>query len=93
MTIFMWDTVIVEDSLYFVLKSNFLLQGSAGKGAPYYMGSTASLPRGATFLRTYSPAVSSLSADRMKPLPTGKVNRQNMYIFVACVLNCIFLSF
>ncbi|XP_050510010.1 coiled-coil domain-containing protein AGAP005037-like isoform X5 [Diabrotica virgifera virgifera] len=35
------------------------------------MGSTASLPRGATFLRTYSPAVSSLSADRMKPLPTG----------------------
>ncbi|CAG9837791.1 unnamed protein product [Diabrotica balteata] len=46
------------------------LEGSGGK-APYYMGSTASLPRGATFLRTYSPAVSSLSADRMKPLPTG----------------------
>ncbi|XP_057670298.1 coiled-coil domain-containing protein AGAP005037 isoform X24 [Diorhabda carinulata] len=45
-------------------------KGSAGK-APYYMGSTASLQRGATFLRTYSPAVASLSADRMKPLPTG----------------------
>ncbi|XP_057670289.1 coiled-coil domain-containing protein CG32809 isoform X16 [Diorhabda carinulata] len=44
-------------------------KGSAGK-APYYMGSTASLQRGATFLRTYSPAVASLSADRMKPLPT-----------------------
>ncbi|CAG9859034.1 unnamed protein product [Phyllotreta striolata] len=44
---------------------------SKGKGAPYYMGSTASLPRGATFLRTYSPAVSSLTADRLKPLPTG----------------------
>ncbi|CAG9859033.1 unnamed protein product [Phyllotreta striolata] len=43
---------------------------SKGKGAPYYMGSTASLPRGATFLRTYSPAVSSLTADRLKPLPT-----------------------
>ncbi|XP_060518675.1 coiled-coil domain-containing protein CG32809 isoform X10 [Cylas formicarius] len=44
---------------------------ASGKAAPYYMGSTASLPRGTTFLRTYSPAVSSLSADRMKPVPTG----------------------
>ncbi|CAG9768604.1 unnamed protein product [Ceutorhynchus assimilis] len=35
------------------------------------MGSTTSLPRGATFLRTYSPAVSNLPADRLKALPTG----------------------
>ncbi|CAG9823610.1 unnamed protein product [Phaedon cochleariae] len=35
------------------------------------MGSTASLPRGTTLLRAYSPAVTSLTADRMKPLPTG----------------------
>ncbi|KAJ8935983.1 hypothetical protein NQ318_000853 [Aromia moschata] len=48
-----------------------LLQGSGGKNAPYYMGSTASLPRGATLLRTYSPAVAALPAERMKPLPTG----------------------
>ncbi|KAG5899336.1 hypothetical protein JTB14_029286 [Gonioctena quinquepunctata] len=48
-----------------------LYQHGSGKSAPYYMGSTASLPRGATLLRTYSPAVASLSADRMKPLPTG----------------------
>ncbi|ERL92788.1 hypothetical protein D910_10096, partial [Dendroctonus ponderosae] len=34
------------------------------------MGSTTSLPRGATFLRTYSPAVSNLPAERLKPLPT-----------------------
>nr|CAI5834747.1 unnamed protein product [Callosobruchus analis] len=33
------------------------------------MGSTASLPRGAALLRTYSPAVASLSADRMKSVP------------------------
>ncbi|KAJ8917463.1 hypothetical protein NQ315_005510 [Exocentrus adspersus] len=46
--------------------------GSAGKSAPYYMGSTTSLPRGATLLRTYSPAVAAISVDRMKPLPTGK---------------------
>jgi hypothetical protein len=46
-------------------------KGSAGKGAPYYMGSTASLPRGATLLRTYSPAVGALPADRLKSLPTG----------------------
>jgi hypothetical protein len=45
-------------------------KGSAGKGAPYYMGSTASLPRGATLLRTYSPAVGALPADRLKSLPT-----------------------
>ncbi|XP_030745041.1 coiled-coil domain-containing protein AGAP005037 isoform X2 [Sitophilus oryzae] len=43
----------------------------AGKAAPYYMGSTSNLQRGAPFLRTYSPAVSNLPADRMKPLPTG----------------------
>ncbi|XP_030745050.1 coiled-coil domain-containing protein AGAP005037 isoform X10 [Sitophilus oryzae] len=42
----------------------------AGKAAPYYMGSTSNLQRGAPFLRTYSPAVSNLPADRMKPLPT-----------------------
>ncbi|XP_044268202.1 coiled-coil domain-containing protein CG32809 isoform X3 [Tribolium madens] len=45
-------------------------KGSAGK-APYYMGSTASLPRGAALLRTYSPAVGALPADRLKSLPTG----------------------
>ncbi|XP_063932094.1 uncharacterized protein LOC135144066 isoform X5 [Zophobas morio] len=45
-------------------------QGSAGK-APYYMGSTASLPRGATLLRTYSPAVGALPSERLKSLPTG----------------------
>ncbi|CAH1960598.1 unnamed protein product [Acanthoscelides obtectus] len=39
------------------------------KGPPYYMGSTASLPRGAALLRAYSPAVASLSADRMKSVP------------------------
>ncbi|KAL1514168.1 hypothetical protein ABEB36_003472 [Hypothenemus hampei] len=44
---------------------------SGGKSAPYYMGSTTSLPRGATFLRNYSPAVSNLPAERLKPLPTG----------------------
>ncbi|XP_076269857.1 coiled-coil domain-containing protein CG32809 isoform X14 [Rhynchophorus ferrugineus] len=43
----------------------------SNKAAPYYMGSTSNLPRGAPFLRTYSPAVSSLPAERMKPLPTG----------------------
>ncbi|XP_048518708.1 coiled-coil domain-containing protein AGAP005037 isoform X3 [Dendroctonus ponderosae] len=43
---------------------------AGGKAAPYYMGSTTSLPRGATFLRTYSPAVSNLPAERLKPLPT-----------------------
>ncbi|XP_076269862.1 coiled-coil domain-containing protein CG32809 isoform X17 [Rhynchophorus ferrugineus] len=42
----------------------------SNKAAPYYMGSTSNLPRGAPFLRTYSPAVSSLPAERMKPLPT-----------------------
>lgn len=35
------------------------------------MGSTASLPRGAALLRTYSPAVGALPAERLKPLPTG----------------------
>ncbi|XP_015835701.1 coiled-coil domain-containing protein AGAP005037 isoform X5 [Tribolium castaneum] len=45
-------------------------KGSGGK-APYYMGSTASLPRGAALLRTYSPAVGALPADRLKSLPTG----------------------
>jgi hypothetical protein len=49
-------------------------KGSAGKGAPYYMGSTASLPRGATLLRTYSPAVGALPADRLKSLPTGNLS-------------------
>ncbi|XP_066150619.1 coiled-coil domain-containing protein CG32809 isoform X12 [Euwallacea fornicatus] len=42
-----------------------------GKAAPYYMGSTSSLPRGAPFLRTYSPAVPNLPAERLKPLPSG----------------------
>ncbi|XP_065163303.1 coiled-coil domain-containing protein CG32809, partial [Atheta coriaria] len=44
-------------------------KGSA-KGAPYYIGSTASLPR-AGLLRAYSPAVGNLPQDRMKTLPTG----------------------
>ncbi|XP_018575169.1 coiled-coil domain-containing protein AGAP005037 isoform X2 [Anoplophora glabripennis] len=34
------------------------------------MGSTASLPRGATLLRTYSPAVAAIPAERIKTLPT-----------------------
>ncbi|XP_066260121.1 coiled-coil domain-containing protein AGAP005037 isoform X3 [Euwallacea similis] len=42
-----------------------------GKAAPYYMGSTSSLPRGAPFLRTYSPAVPNLPSERLKPLPSG----------------------
>lgn len=54
-------------------KTFFGLQ-AGGKAAPYYMGSTTSLPRGATFLRTYSPAVSNLPAERLKPLPTGEFN-------------------
>lgn len=70
----------------FVFVSNFLnvlFQGSKS-AAPYYMGSTASLPRGATLLRTYSPAVGGLPADRLKPLPTGiftnNMNRQKFFL-------------
>ncbi|XP_044750555.1 coiled-coil domain-containing protein AGAP005037 isoform X12 [Coccinella septempunctata] len=43
-------------------------KGSSSK-APYYMGSTTSLPRGASLLRTYTPG--PIPADRLKPLPTG----------------------
>ncbi|XP_045472195.1 coiled-coil domain-containing protein AGAP005037 isoform X7 [Harmonia axyridis] len=43
-------------------------KGSSSK-APYYMGSTTSLPRGTSLLRTYTPG--SLPADRLKPLPSG----------------------
>lgn len=43
-------------------------KGSSNK-VPYYMGSTASLPRGAGLLRSYTP-VTSISSDRLKPLPT-----------------------
>ncbi|KAF2905879.1 hypothetical protein ILUMI_00291 [Ignelater luminosus] len=46
-------------------------KGSAGKGAPYYMGSTTSLPRGGPLLRPYSPAVGTLPPDRIKTLPAG----------------------
>ncbi|XP_045472197.1 coiled-coil domain-containing protein AGAP005037 isoform X9 [Harmonia axyridis] len=42
-------------------------KGSSSK-APYYMGSTTSLPRGTSLLRTYTPG--SLPADRLKPLPS-----------------------
>nr|XP_022918815.1 uncharacterized protein LOC111427760 isoform X5 [Onthophagus taurus] len=45
-------------------------KGSAGKAAPYYMGSTASLPRSG-LLRAYSPAVTAIPPERLKPLPTG----------------------
>lgn len=38
------------------------------------MGSTASLPRGAALMRAYSPAVAALPPDRLKSLPTGKIN-------------------
>ncbi|KRT83575.1 hypothetical protein AMK59_3174, partial [Oryctes borbonicus] len=44
-------------------------QGSASKSAPYYMGSTASLPRSG-LLRAYSPAVTAIPPDRLKTLPT-----------------------
>ncbi|XP_049822767.1 coiled-coil domain-containing protein AGAP005037 isoform X4 [Aethina tumida] len=46
-------------------------KGSTSKNnVPYYMGSTASLTRGATLMRTYSPAIGNVPADRLKPLPT-----------------------
>lgn len=48
-----------------------LFQGSASKNAPYYMGSTASLPRSG-LLRAYSPAVTSIPPERLKTLPSGK---------------------
>lgn len=54
------------------------------------MGSTASLPRGAALLRTYSPAVGALPADRLKPLPTGIyaithfLNISNRFMPTAC---------
>uniref|UniRef100_A0A1Y1K8Q5 Actin interacting protein 3-like C-terminal domain-containing protein n=1 Tax=Photinus pyralis TaxID=7054 RepID=A0A1Y1K8Q5_PHOPY len=46
-------------------------KGSTGKGAPYYMGSTTSLPRTGPLLRPYSPAVGTLPPDRLKTLPAG----------------------
>lgn len=46
-------------------------KGSSGKGAPYYMGSTTSLPRSGPILRPYSPAVGALPPDRLKSLPAG----------------------
>ncbi|KAF5283748.1 hypothetical protein FQR65_LT02642 [Abscondita terminalis] len=46
-------------------------KGSSGKGAPYYMGSTTSLPRTGPILRPYSPAVGTLPPDRLKSLPAG----------------------
>lgn len=58
----------MKSFLIFIIIS---LQGS-GKAAPYYMGSTTSLPRGTTLLRTYSPAVPGLGADRIKAVPSGK---------------------
>ncbi|XP_017775420.1 PREDICTED: coiled-coil domain-containing protein AGAP005037 isoform X3 [Nicrophorus vespilloides] len=45
-------------------------KGSASKNAPYYIGSTSSLPR-AGLLRAYSPAVGNVPQDRMKSLPSG----------------------
>lgn len=61
----------------------FPFQASAAKGAPYYMGSTASLPRGAALLRTYSPAVGALPGDRLKTLPTGNQTDVS-FTFMAC---------
>ncbi|KAL3282961.1 hypothetical protein HHI36_006119 [Cryptolaemus montrouzieri] len=34
------------------------------------MGSTTSLPRGTSLLRTYTPAIGTLPTDRLKPLPS-----------------------
>ncbi|CAH0557819.1 unnamed protein product [Brassicogethes aeneus] len=45
-------------------------KGSGKGNVPYYMGSTASLTRGSTLLRTYSPAIANAPQDRLKPLPT-----------------------
>lgn len=45
-------------------------KGGGNKNAPYYIGSTASLPR-AGLLRTYSPAISNMPPDRMKSMPSG----------------------
>ncbi|XP_050302818.1 coiled-coil domain-containing protein AGAP005037 isoform X4 [Anthonomus grandis grandis] len=46
-------------------------KSKVGGKAPYYMGSTTSLPRGTPFLRAYSPAVSTIPPERLKSLPTG----------------------
>lgn len=62
-----------------------LFQGSAGKNASYYMGSTASLPRGAALLRAYSPAVGALPPDRIKAIPTGK--KANISYTDVCMRN------
>lgn len=70
-------------------------QGSKS-AAPYYMGSTASLPRGAALLRTYSPAVGALPADRLKPLPTGIYAIKSFYAHGmqhACLLLLLLLFY